>query len=116
MLIELGYLSGKADGTYGEKTVEAVKAFQKNNGLTADGSAGEATQKLLFSGNAKAATAAAKAETSAANETLKRGSTGSAVKDLQNMLIQLGYLTGKADGVYGANTYKAVVAFQKANS
>ena len=118
MLIELGYLSGKADGTYGDKTVEAVKAFQKNNGLTDDGAAGEETQKKLFSGTAKAAGSAAKKETATAapDETLKRGSTGSAVKALQNRLIQLGYLTGKADGVYGVNTYKAVVAFQKANA
>jgi len=115
MLIELGYLKGRADGTYGDKTTEAVKAFQKANGLTADGSAGEATQKALFSGSARKASAA-KAEEAEKNGILKQGATGSAVKDLQNLLIRLGYLKGKADGVYGANTYKAVVAFQKANS
>ena len=46
-LAELGYLSGKIDGNYGTNTVEAVKAFQKANGLTADGTAGENTQKML---------------------------------------------------------------------
>ena len=116
-LISLGYLSGKPDGTYGEKTVAAVKAFQKNNGLSADGTAGAETQKMLYGGNAKAASTekeTAKEETK--NESLKRGSTGSAVKDLQNLLIKLGYLSGKADGVFGAETQKAVTAFQKANA
>ena len=118
MLIELGYLSGKPDGTYGEKTVEAVKEFQKNNGLTVDGAAGEATQKKLFGGNAKKASgtaATAKNTEENKDETLKRGATGSAVKELQNLLIKLGYLSGKADGVFGSDTYRAVMAFQKAN-
>ena len=126
-LIELGYLSGKADGTYGEKTVAAVKAFQKANGLTADGTAGEETQKVLYGGNAKAASASAKATatpkaTATASPTptptptvLKTGAKGTEVKELQNKLIQLGYLTGKADGVYGTKTAEAVVAFQKAS-
>ena len=39
-LIELGYLSGKADGVYSNKTAEAVKAYQKAQKLTADGVAG----------------------------------------------------------------------------
>ena len=126
-LIELGYLSGKADGTYGDKTAAAVKAFQKANGLTADGTAGEETQKVLYGGNAKSASASAKATatpTPKAKATptptptstvLKTGAKGSEVKELQNKLIQLGYLTGKADGVYGTKTAEAVAAFQKAS-
>ena len=48
---------------------------------------------------------------------LKLGSSGSAVKDLQNKLKALGYDIGKcgADGDYGSDTYNAVKAFQKAN-
>ena len=42
-LIALGYLSGGADGVYGQKTANAVKAFQRAAGLTADGIAGSAT-------------------------------------------------------------------------
>lgn len=38
-----GYYSGSVDGIYGWRTSEAVKAFQKKNGLTADGIAGPAT-------------------------------------------------------------------------
>jgi|GEM_PF-2142769 len=42
-LIALGYLTGRADGIYGQKTANAVKAFQRNAGLTVDGIAGNAT-------------------------------------------------------------------------
>ena len=42
-----GYYSGSIDGIYGSKTVEAVKYFQRKNGLTADGIAGPATLRAL---------------------------------------------------------------------
>lgn len=42
-----------ADGTYGPLTVAAVTAFQRLNGLSADGVAGAKTQTVLYSGNAK---------------------------------------------------------------
>lgn len=48
VLIKKGYLSGKADGVCGDKTIEAVKAFQKANNLTADGQAGTKTLQLLL--------------------------------------------------------------------
>lgn len=32
-LVELGYLSSKPDGIYGEKTEDAIKAFQRKNGF-----------------------------------------------------------------------------------
>ncbi len=122
-LIELGYLSGMADGNYGTDTADAVKAFQRENGLTVDGTAGVQTQKVLFGGNAKkaaskaTATPAPKGTATPApgNSTLKVGSKGSDVKSLQNKLIELGYLSGKADGIYGAQTAAAVRAYQKAS-
>ena len=42
-LSDWGYYSGKVDGIYGSKTEAAVKYFQRKNGLTADGIAGNAT-------------------------------------------------------------------------
>ena len=47
-LIELGYLSGEADGVYGNQTRRAVQRFQYYNGLQQDGEAGKATQTVLF--------------------------------------------------------------------
>lgn len=52
-LAGLGYYTGEIDGEFGPGTKEAVTAFQKANGLEADGIAGEETRTLLFSVNAK---------------------------------------------------------------
>ena len=51
-LIELGYALPKygADGEYGSETATAVKAFQRDRNLTADGIAGEATLAALYAG------------------------------------------------------------------
>lgn len=46
---------------------------------------------------------------------LYRGCTGDAVKTLQDKLNTLGYNSGNVDGIFGAKTYAAVTAFQKAN-
>ena len=42
-----GYYTGAVDGVYGSKTAEAVKYFQRQNGLTADGICGERTLAAL---------------------------------------------------------------------
>lgn len=42
-----GYYNGNVDGIYGSKTFEAVKKFQRKNGLTVDGIAGEKTLQAL---------------------------------------------------------------------
>ena len=49
----LGYYTGEIDGQFGPGTREAVVAFQKNNGLDADGLAGTETLKVLYSQEAK---------------------------------------------------------------
>ena len=117
-LKNLGYYTGTVDGDYGDGTVKAVKAFQSRNGLTADGVAGEATLKLIHSGNAKkAATPSPKptATPKPTNSALRVGSTGAKVKSMQQRLKALGYYTGSVDGTFGEGTRKALVAFQKAN-
>ena len=44
-------------------------------------------------------------------QTLKQGSKGQAVRDLQQRLTDLGYLNDKVDGSYGRNTNTAVRSF-----
>lgn len=46
-LIQYGYMTGSADGKYGEKTRDAVILFQKRNGLTVDGRVGKLTAAAL---------------------------------------------------------------------
>ena len=127
VLIELGYLTGEPDGNFGTATEKAVRAFQKNNGLGVDGTAGPTTLSILYSSEAVAAsvvtatpapdgkTVAATATPAPEDGNLRKGSKGSEVKELQERLIELGYMTGKADGVFGTKTFEALVAFQQAN-
>ena len=51
-LQELGYYTGKVDGDYGGGTKNAVKLFQNQHDLDADGIAGEKTLALLYSDRA----------------------------------------------------------------
>ena len=46
---------------------------------------------------------------------LKQGSKGDLVKEVQTKLIKWGYLTGRADGIFGAKTKTAVIKFQRKN-
>ena len=48
-LTELGYLTSAADGNFGTGTQTAVKKFQSDNGLDADGIAGKMTLEALYS-------------------------------------------------------------------
>lgn len=43
----------------------------------------------------------------------KRGSRGEEVRNIQTRLIKWGYMTGTADGIYGAKTEEGVKKFQK---
>ena len=86
-LIELGYLDGDADGKYGLQTKAAVIAFQRESDLVRDGVAGSKTLAALYSDSA------AQLDTS---ETLTEGTISSAVRQMQERLIALGYLNGTA--------------------
>ena len=46
---------------------------------------------------------------------LRQGSSGSEVKEVQRRLKLWGYYKGSVDGVFGAGTKSAVIAFQKKN-
>lgn len=46
-LKQWGYYTGAIDGIYGSATVEAVKFFQRRNGLTPDGVVGDATARAI---------------------------------------------------------------------
>ena len=46
-----GYYKGEVDGKFGTGTIDAITRFQANHGLSQDGIAGPATQRILFEGN-----------------------------------------------------------------
>ncbi len=119
-LKELGYLTGSVDGDFGNATKLAVIAFQRNNGLTADGKAGRATMNKLFEEDlVKESEVKDDKDTSSISSTgyvvLEEGSQGDAVRKLQKALKNLGYYSGSVDGSYGSGTIAAVMAFQRAN-
>ena len=136
-LKDLGYYTGTVDGDFGTGTENAVRAFQKANGLTQDGKAGKNTLTKLYSNNAVPYSASQQGQqqnqqnqqnqqqnrvTPTPRPTatpdlsnaryLAEGYSGNDVKRLQQRLIDLGYLGGKANGDFGAATKAAVVAFQ----
>ncbi len=109
-LYELGYYDGAIDGIYGQTTADAVRAFQIQNNLTpVDGIAGSQTLSRLYSSDAVAATAA-----NPDYQTVQAGDTGDLVVQVQDCLVQMGYLA-EITGVYDEATVAAVKAFQKAN-
>ena len=125
-LKELGLYSLKADGIYGRGTFAAVQAFQKKNGLKADGIAGPKTLAKLYGSTGTSAAASAdeatpaetvSSETSvpAVSGTMRQGDRGENVKQLQARLKELALYSGKTDGIYGRGTAQAVQAFQKKN-
>lgn len=101
-LKKLGYLTTEPDGNYGKDTKAAVQRFQEANGLIADGFLGPATQAALMSEEAK-------------DGALKRGDNNAQVVNVQQKLIDLKYLKGKADGNFGPGTETAVRSFQYRN-
>ena len=114
-LAELGYYAGGVDGLYGSTTTGAVKAFQRANGLSGDGQAGTQTQTKLYSSSAKYAANPVTTANPDATRTLTVGMTGNDVYALQERLIELNYLSGVADGVFGTETQNALIAFQNRN-
>ena len=140
-LKNLGYYRGSVDGSFGSGTTDAVKAFQRANGLTADGVAGGGTLNRIFSGSAKSSSKAAATPTPVPRPTLKptpspippniyvlvtpapygyyptlrRGMYGNPVQEMQQALRNQGYYYGSTDGYFGEGTENAVKSFQRTN-
>ena len=111
-LKDLGYYTIRVDGIFGSGTQRAVRWFQSVNGLSVTGKADNATQQLLYSSQAKAASG----YSPDSYDTLSRSNRyNAAVVPLQRRLKALGYLSGSVDGYFGSNTYRAVRSFQSRN-
>ena len=101
-LQKLGFLNVNPDGSFGGYSERAVKKFQMYAGLTMTGLADAVTLNAIYRGTVSFST-------------LTKGSKGTAVKNLQNILKDLGFLKVEPDGSYGNFTVQAVKDFQKAN-
>lgn len=116
-LYELGYRDGACNGVLDEITVNALKNFQKVNGLNVTGETDDATVELLLSSEAVSQTEYLEklAKENAEVLPLADGSHGEAVSRLQRALKELGYYKGNSDGAFGDETQAAVYRFQLAN-
>ncbi len=105
-LVDEGYLNKKyLTGYYGPNTVEAVKKYQKDNGIKQTGVVAELTIESLFN-----------KKTLSTTLVLKNGDEGANVKLLQSALAEMGYLAkDKVTGYFGDVTESAVKKFQKDN-
>ena len=105
-LIQFGYMTGSADGRYGEKTREAVEWFQRRNGLTVDGKVGAKTAAALgvtLSGGSKSS---AKAASSSSN----------IVSADHRLLAKLVYAEARGEPYKGQVAVAAVVLNRVASS
>ena len=127
----LGYYTGSVTGNFGPLTKEAVYSFQKANGLSADGVAGEKTlaaisSKLKGGSSSGSSNNSSSSSSSGSNSsssstssllntsiTLQQGTKNDEVLKLQNMLTSLGFYTGNKTGNFGEKTADAVIAYQK---
>lgn len=128
-LSELGYYSGAVTGGYYSGTVEAVKAFQRDQGVSATGKVDKRTYNLLYYDILNTPTPVPTATPAPTPEPeyvsggmppqplrqLRRNYTGEDVYWLQRKLQELGYFTGTVSGVYCNDTVSAVKAYQKDN-
>jgi len=124
------------NGVMNRATREALRRFQQEQGLQADGIAGPDTERALLDARGAGAGVADQADASAGTEspeelewleledeeleapmarpTLRRGSRGAPVRELQQRLAALGFSPGAADGIFGSLTEAAVKSFQRA--
>lgn len=106
------------DGSYGPRTRASVMAFQRQAGIEVDGVVGPQTASKLNAGGAQAAPqagpSAATGVVLTGRPALSFNSRGAQVSLLQRRLADLGAQV-TVDGVFGAQTHRAVRAFQRAN-
>jgi N-acetylmuramoyl-L-alanine amidase len=96
--------AGRAE--FDEQTEIAVRAFQQSRGLSVDGQVGDETWRALD---------AARWRLGARTlyQSVPDPLTGDDVRQLQERLLEMGYDVGRADGVYGSRTARAVATFQR---
>jgi N-acetylmuramoyl-L-alanine amidase len=100
--------SGAVSGAdeFDAATELAVRAFQQSRGLSVDGEVGAETWRTLDAARWRLG---ARTLYQSVTEPL----IGDDVRQLQERLLEMGYDVGRADGVYGQRTARAVAMFQR---
>lgn len=110
-------------GIMNPETRSAVRNFQKQKGLPVSGIVGPDTEKALLdavpstesvqNGDEVYEFETLELESSVNMPTLRKGSRGAAVADLQRRLTAAGFNSGAPDGDFGSITLAAVKSFQR---
>jgi len=104
-LIQYDYMDGSADGIFGQETLDAVKFFQRRNGLSVDGKVGPATAAALGvtlrSGEGGSAAAS---------------SSGTYISSDHRLLAKLVYAEARGESYKGQVAVAAVVLNRVASS
>ncbi|MGH3937253.1 MAG: N-acetylmuramoyl-L-alanine amidase [Pseudonocardiaceae bacterium] len=107
MLISQGLLPPQAEqGTFTLAVEHAVRAFQQRRGLITDGIVGRATFQALCDARLQLGDRVLA-------YIVARPMRGDDVITLQERLLELGYDAGRADGIFGPETEKALRSFQR---
>lgn len=108
MLHLLYYSPGNIlNNTFDADTTAAVKAFQSDYGLTADGIVGSGTYNKLMTAHIM------RFDGETSNwRVLRKGKKGDDVAQLQIRLYRMGYLDDDCDGVFGTNTELSLKNYQ----
>ncbi|MGI8499635.1 MAG: peptidoglycan-binding domain-containing protein [Hassallia sp.] len=108
-LRDLGYLNANPTGYAGPMTIEALRRFQQDYRLNADGIADsqilEAVRRAWEDRYAN--------QNQPNRNYISVGDKGENVKALQERLAQLGYYNGYPDGYFSEYTRSSVIAFQQ---
>ncbi|NLT94110.1 MAG: LysM peptidoglycan-binding domain-containing protein [Clostridia bacterium] len=104
LLRDRGFNPGTVDGVFGARTRAAVVSFQRSRNLNATGVVDLNTWRALG--------IVCQGEGVSVCPTIRQGARGSAVRFIQSLLQRLNFAPGPIDGVFGADTRAAVIAFQ----
>ena len=106
------------DGKLGPKTIAVIKTWQADNGLVPDGLIGAKTKAMMNAGTTPSTPASTSQSTGSYNlgaSTLKSGSQGEAVKELQRFLNDKLNLSLVLDGKLGPKTIAVIKTWQADN-
>lgn len=107
-----GYDVGQVDGTLSETTRAAISSFQTKEGLPVTGLPSDALLRQILLGDS-VAPAAATGSLAAQDSIAVNAAEHATVKNVQQILADLGYVPGPIDGAWGENTSRAISEFQQ---
>lgn len=107
ILVNLDLLAPAPGGDlFDDETERAVRAFQQCRGLSIDGRVGAETWRALDAARWRLGDRAL-------YHSVPAPLVGEDVRTLQERLLEMGYDVGRADGIYGGRTARAVTQFQR---